>query len=98
MVPRLATPSTSCRLAVMLPPQVPLAVKLNGCETGVPFVETTPYVCGALVNVTPLLATNVATRLDVLALPIFLSERLAVTVSPGSTTLLPGKQLSADNE
>ena len=62
-----------------------------------PSVETTPYVCGSPGKVTSLVASSVATRLEVLALPVFLTERLTVTVSPGSTTPFPGVQFSADN-
>src|SRR6185312_10475820 len=41
-VPRLMAPSCSCRVAVMLVPQVPLATKVNGCDTAGPPATTTP--------------------------------------------------------
>src|ERR1017187_4924321 len=97
MVPRLAAPSCSARMAVIAPPHAPPAGKLNDCDTGVPLVETTPYVCGLLGRFTSPVPNNVATRLVVSAVPVFLTERLTVTVSPGSTTPLLGVQLSADN-
>src|SRR5258707_291853 len=79
----------------MLLPQMPPAVNVNAWATGVPLVEMTPYVNGPSGEITSPVATSVATRLEALAVPRFLSGRLRVTVSPGSTTPLVGLQFSA---
>src|ERR1051326_3357879 len=42
IVPRSAAPSCKASMAVITPPQVPPAVKLNDCVAGVPSVKTTP--------------------------------------------------------
>src|SRR6202789_2627880 len=97
MVPRWATPSCKARIAVIAPPHVPPAVKLNDCDTDAPPAETMPYVCGLLGEVTSSVPKSVATRLVVSAVPVFFTARLMVTVSPGYTTPLVRVQFSADN-
>src|ERR1035437_6689519 len=41
-VPRFVAPSCNWSEAVLVPPQLPVAVKLNGSTTAVPLVLTTP--------------------------------------------------------
>src|SRR2546430_11963479 len=41
-VPRFEAPSWSCRLAVIVPPQAPVAAKVNGWPTAAPPAVTTP--------------------------------------------------------
>ena len=48
-------------------------------------------------GVTPPETCMVPTRLAVLAVPVFKAQKLTVTVSPGSITLLLGTQPSAVN-
>src|SRR5204862_1834602 len=87
-------PSCNCRIGVMLPPQLPEAVKVNGRATAAPPAATIPYGWGSLGELTPFVANNVTTRLVVFAVPEFVREKFIVTVSPGSMTPLVEKQFS----
>jgi hypothetical protein len=81
-------------VAVTVPPQLPLAVNVNGRHTVLPGAID-PYVCGPLAPVTPPEFCSVPTRFAVGAEPTFCRQKLTVAVSLGSRTPLAGEQPSA---
>src|ERR1041384_8337618 len=91
--PRFEPESRKRSIAVIEPPQVPAAENVKGWLTIAP-AGTTPYVCGALGAVTPLVPKSVTTRFVVGPVPKFLKANVMVTVSPGSMALLVGAQPS----
>src|ERR1035437_852811 len=80
-------PSCSCRVAVMVCPLVPLAVNVKGREADGPCAVSTPYDCGPLGLLIPLVvARSVAIRLAVLVPLALRKANNSVTISPGSMT------------
>src|SRR5882672_5399703 len=78
----------------MVAPQAPMVVNVYGRLMAAPPAVTIPYCCGALDEATPPPVSNVATRFVVFPAPTFFNVKLIVTVSPGSTTPLVGRQVS----
>src|SRR6266850_1304578 len=93
MLPRLLTPSCSCKVSVMVSPQLPFAVKVKSRPT-VCVGAIAPYDCGPEGASTLALGCKVATRLVVAPEPLLTILKVMVAVSPGSTAPLEGGQLS----
>src|SRR4051812_24242007 len=94
--PRLVEPSKSWRVAMTVPPLVPLAVNGNGRPAEAPPGLRMPNDCVVAfgMGVTPLVASRTAVRPKLLTLPLFRNRRTFVTVSPLSIAPLGGRKLS----
>src|SRR3954453_8401499 len=73
------------------------AVNVNAWQAVPPSAGTTPKFFAPSGLVTPPPARSVPTTLKVLPPPVFLMQKLTVTVSPGSIAPFGGKQLSPCN-
>src|ERR1035437_8108815 len=76
----------------MVPPLAPLAVKVKLEPTGKLLGRRLPKVCALLggTGATPVVASKVATRFEVLTLPALCRYKTTVTVSPRSMAPLVG--------
>src|SRR3989442_10828580 len=96
-LPRLVAPSCNCSVAVISDAQAPLTRNVNGFATDAPPAANAPYVCAPEGDRIRSLASKVASRLLVSAVPMFLSAKLTVTSSPGSITPFDGLHPSVAN-
>src|ERR1017187_3717173 len=93
-VPRFTAPLCNWRVARMLLPHEASARKERTLVFVVPPAVIVPKLCATLGDVTPPVASNVATTLVAFWPPMFNKENWTAACSKGSTTLLIGLQLS----